>query len=336
MSSTLGRLSNIVIALVAAAPDRAIAGVTVAVISTPAAALRPTSPKRPPSTPLAVRFVSGIGLIVGELPGRTLDGPALSRPFPRIRLRLFGDSMTTWEYLTTPLLIHNTAAILNNWGKQGWELVQVVPGPEGGLVAYLKRPVGGGSANAGLDAAALAAQQFEEPRSDRLRPARRARDRSARGRSAGGRLRPGESAWRSGLHGRPAADGRRARCLPPARSATGMDSSRRGCRTRTPVSAPSTPSPRRRGRRRSGSPHRRREGRRLRGIRSGLHRSARRHQRRERRARATSSGSRAGMPARRSACRCSHSTARSRSRSSSPTCERASVRHRSAALRRRT
>jgi hypothetical protein len=69
--------------------------------------------------------------------------------------------MITWEYLTTPLLIHNTAAILNNWGKQGWELVQVVPGPEGGLVAYLKRPVGGGSANAGLDAAAQAAQQFE-------------------------------------------------------------------------------------------------------------------------------------------------------------------------------
>jgi hypothetical protein len=72
--------------------------------------------------------------------------------------------MITWEYLTTPLLIHNTAAILNNWGKQGWELVQVVPGPEGGLVAYLKRPVGGApsaSANAGLDAAAQAARQFE-------------------------------------------------------------------------------------------------------------------------------------------------------------------------------
>jgi hypothetical protein len=73
--------------------------------------------------------------------------------------------MTTWEYLTTPLLIHNTAAILNNWGKQGWELVQVVPGPEGGLVAYLKRPVGGDSAasnTAGLDAAAQAAKQFDE------------------------------------------------------------------------------------------------------------------------------------------------------------------------------
>jgi len=74
--------------------------------------------------------------------------------------------MTTWEYLTTPLLIHNTAAILNNWGKQGWELVQVVQGPEGGLVAYFKRPVadGGssdGSNSAGLAAAAEASRQFE-------------------------------------------------------------------------------------------------------------------------------------------------------------------------------
>lgn len=47
--------------------------------------------------------------------------------------------MPRWEYLTTPLIVHNTAAILNNWGEQGWELVQVVKGPEGGLVAYLKR-----------------------------------------------------------------------------------------------------------------------------------------------------------------------------------------------------
>ncbi len=71
--------------------------------------------------------------------------------------------MTTWEYLTTPLLIHNTAAILNNWGRQGWELVQVVTGPEGGLVAYFKRPVGAGADNnAGLDAAAAASRQFEE------------------------------------------------------------------------------------------------------------------------------------------------------------------------------
>ncbi|WP_314097381.1 hypothetical protein [Microbacterium foliorum] len=70
--------------------------------------------------------------------------------------------MTTWEYLTTPLLIHNTAAILNNWGKQGWELVQVIQGPEGGLVAYFKRPVTAeGSGNSGLAAAAEASRQFE-------------------------------------------------------------------------------------------------------------------------------------------------------------------------------
>ncbi len=49
--------------------------------------------------------------------------------------------MPAWEYLTTPLIVHNTSAILNNWGSEGWELVQVVTGPEGGLVAYLKRPV---------------------------------------------------------------------------------------------------------------------------------------------------------------------------------------------------
>ena len=70
--------------------------------------------------------------------------------------------MRTWEYLTTPLIVHNTAAILNNWGEQGWELVQVIQGPEGGLVAYFKRPSGGGQQNTGLDAAAQAAQQFEE------------------------------------------------------------------------------------------------------------------------------------------------------------------------------
>jgi len=49
--------------------------------------------------------------------------------------------MTTWEYLTAPLLIHNTKQILDNFGADGWELVQVVPGPDGtSLVAYFKRP----------------------------------------------------------------------------------------------------------------------------------------------------------------------------------------------------
>ena len=48
--------------------------------------------------------------------------------------------MTTWEYVTVPLLVHATKQILDTWGSDGWELVQVVPGPSGDqLVAYLKR-----------------------------------------------------------------------------------------------------------------------------------------------------------------------------------------------------
>ncbi|MDQ3450564.1 MAG: DUF4177 domain-containing protein [Actinomycetota bacterium] len=55
--------------------------------------------------------------------------------------------MTTWEYATVPLLVHATKQILDQWGQDGWELVQVVPGPSGEqLVAYLKRPIGGSSA----------------------------------------------------------------------------------------------------------------------------------------------------------------------------------------------
>ena len=35
----------------------------------------------------------------------------------------------------------NTKAILDTWGDDGWELVTVIPGPDGqNLVAYLKRP----------------------------------------------------------------------------------------------------------------------------------------------------------------------------------------------------
>ena len=51
-------------------------------------------------------------------------------------------SMTTWEYATVPLLIHATKQILDNWGLDGWELVQVVPGPNSeNLIAYMKRPL---------------------------------------------------------------------------------------------------------------------------------------------------------------------------------------------------
>ncbi len=48
--------------------------------------------------------------------------------------------MKKWEYLTAPLLIHNTKMILDNFGSDGWELVQIVPGPNAeNLVAYFKR-----------------------------------------------------------------------------------------------------------------------------------------------------------------------------------------------------
>jgi hypothetical protein len=48
--------------------------------------------------------------------------------------------MTKWEYATVPLLVHATKQILDTWGEDGWELVQVVPGPNPEqLVAYLKR-----------------------------------------------------------------------------------------------------------------------------------------------------------------------------------------------------
>ena len=51
--------------------------------------------------------------------------------------------VTKWEYVTVPLLTHATKQILDNWGIDGWELVQVVPAPGGSdqLVAYLKRPL---------------------------------------------------------------------------------------------------------------------------------------------------------------------------------------------------
>ncbi|MEY4320450.1 MAG: hypothetical protein RLZZ471_391 [Actinomycetota bacterium] len=49
--------------------------------------------------------------------------------------------MTKWEYLTTPLPPHNQTAILNDWGKDGWELISVTTNAMGGLVAFFKRPL---------------------------------------------------------------------------------------------------------------------------------------------------------------------------------------------------
>jgi hypothetical protein len=48
--------------------------------------------------------------------------------------------MQKWEYVTVPLLVHATKQILDNWGEDGWELVQVVQGQNAEqLIAYMKR-----------------------------------------------------------------------------------------------------------------------------------------------------------------------------------------------------
>jgi len=46
-----------------------------------------------------------------------------------------------YEYVTVPLLTHATKQILDTWGSDGWELVQVVPAPGGGdqLVEHMSQ-----------------------------------------------------------------------------------------------------------------------------------------------------------------------------------------------------
>lgn len=63
------------------------------------------------------------------------------RPVGRAAAAARVGRMTKWEYATVPLLVHATKQILDTWGEDGWELVQVVPGPNNPeqLVAYLKR-----------------------------------------------------------------------------------------------------------------------------------------------------------------------------------------------------
>jgi hypothetical protein len=79
-----------------------------------------------------------------QITGATLAARYGARSACPIEARLDrpeGDLLPRWEYITTPLLLHRETAILNNWGSEGWELVQIVIGPEGGLVAFFKRPV---------------------------------------------------------------------------------------------------------------------------------------------------------------------------------------------------
>ena len=52
--------------------------------------------------------------------------------------------MQKWEYATVPLISHALQEILNQWGEEGWELVQVVESQSTGTTGYLKRPKGPG------------------------------------------------------------------------------------------------------------------------------------------------------------------------------------------------
>ena len=50
--------------------------------------------------------------------------------------------MTRCGYFTAPILVHASQQILNNFGADGWELVQIVAGPNPeSLVGYFKRPL---------------------------------------------------------------------------------------------------------------------------------------------------------------------------------------------------
>ncbi len=50
--------------------------------------------------------------------------------------------MTKWEYFVAPILIHASQQILNNFGSEGWELVQIVQGSNSeSPVGYFKRPI---------------------------------------------------------------------------------------------------------------------------------------------------------------------------------------------------
>ena len=50
--------------------------------------------------------------------------------------------MAKWEYATVPLISHALQEILNQWGEEGWELVQIIESPQTGTIGYLKREKG--------------------------------------------------------------------------------------------------------------------------------------------------------------------------------------------------
>ncbi len=110
------------------------------------------SVRRPSVARASASAAATVVLPVPPLPLTTMEPAHICEPnqFPfGLRTMLPGrgitvGTMTKWEYATVPLLVHATKQILDTWGEDGWELVQVVPGPNNSeqLVAYLKREKG--------------------------------------------------------------------------------------------------------------------------------------------------------------------------------------------------
>jgi hypothetical protein len=58
-------------------------------------------------------------------------------------VREVSEAVQKWEYATVPLISHALQEILNQWGEDGWELIQIIESPSTGTTGYLKRPKGG-------------------------------------------------------------------------------------------------------------------------------------------------------------------------------------------------
>ena len=86
---------------------------------------------------------AGMGLVMKVLQPKIAgkaDGGVVSA---LVKAALGQQGKMKFEYVTVPLLTHATKQILDTWGSEGWELVQVIPAPGGGdqLVAYMKREI---------------------------------------------------------------------------------------------------------------------------------------------------------------------------------------------------
>src|SRR5947199_7565221 len=87
-----------------------------------------SSTRLPASASAVAKAAATVVLPVPPLPETTWSWVEMATPEPYLRAVPYSRHMTTWEYLTAPVLVHSTKQILDNFGADGWELVQIVPG----------------------------------------------------------------------------------------------------------------------------------------------------------------------------------------------------------------